>query len=182
MEKNKRLKKGFSLIELIMVILLTVVFSALSLPYFNSSTEDKKLDQEAKYIVDFLELAKQKAAASSVTEIDVASCTTFRGYRVVFDSSTAYRLRACCSSVAQPNAECAYSKDLQLYTVPSNISMTYTSNISSPTNYIFFPVLDLGTNLLSQATITVRNSVNSKCIPIRINQVGVINEDPKVAC
>ncbi len=176
------MKKGFTLLELIIVIMLTIVFSGLSLPYFNANTNEKKLDKEAKHVIDFIELAKQKSASSSISETNAASCYEFRGYQLVFDSAASYRLRACCSSSAQPTAKCASYNDFQQYTVPNNFSLTYSANLNSPNNYIFFPVLQLGTELTSDATITVRNSTNAECITITVNKVGIVTESPRVGC
>lgn len=176
------MSKGYSLLELLIVVAIIVVFSGLSLPYFHTATSDRQLDQEVKKFIDYVELAKQKAAASSVSDvINDVQCVKYRGYEIVFDSTTVYRVRACCSNSAFPNNICSYLKDKEIYTLPSGFTMSFSANINPP-SVIHFPVLQLGTLLTSDATITIKSAAISKCVSVTINRVGVVNEGNKVSC
>ena len=51
---------GFTLIELIVVISIILIFLGLSLPRYNDFSSQLKLRNEAKKLIDVLELAKKR--------------------------------------------------------------------------------------------------------------------------
>ncbi len=176
--RQKKFRKGFTIIELVMVFVVIAIFTGMTLPYFNSSTTSKKLEQEAKQIVDVIELAKSKAMAADVS--NVPGCTTFRGYEVFFDNPlTSYRLRACCSDAGSPDALCSAFQDLQVYPIQSGQTIVLSANLASPNNFIHFVNLKLGTTLSSNATIKVQNASISKCIRITVDKIGLVSEGAK---
>lgn len=173
--KKKLTQRAFTLLEILLVVFIIAIFSGMSLPYFNSNTNLKKLDQEAKQLIDVIELAKAKASAG---ESNIVGCTVFKGYQVVFDNpATQYRLRACCAtSEAQV---CDLPQDIQIYKVQPGITYTFSANLNSPTNYIHFSNLKLGTTLTSNALIGVTNANINKCIRVTVDKIGLVSESAK---
>src|SRR3990167_11393660 len=93
-------EKGFSLIELIIVISIIIIFSGFSLAAYNNFNEDRRLDEEASKLVDVFNLAAKKSAAG---EIDSVYCTgIFHGYITKLSPQTnSYSLAQCCN-IADP--------------------------------------------------------------------------------
>lgn len=176
--KKKLIQNGYSLLEILLVIFIIALFSGISLPYFNASTSTKKLDQEAKQLIDVIELAKAKASAG---ESNIAGCTIFKGYRVVFDTPpsppTQYRLRACCAST--PAQLCDIPQDIQIYTIQPGMAYTFSANLASPTNYIHFSNLKLGTTLSGNGIIRITNASINKCIRVTVDRIGLVTETPR---
>lgn len=174
-QRNRNVRtQAFTLLEILLVIFIISVFSGLSLPYFNASTNTKKLDQEAKQLIDVIELAKAKSSAS---EAVIPGCNIFRGYRVFFDNpSTQYRLRACCTNSAAPAQLCTTFRDIQTYQLQSGHSLTLSGSLTPPNTYIHFPNLKLGTTLNSNAVIRVNNVSINKCIRITVDRLGLVTE------
>lgn len=170
----KHYQQSFTILELLIVCLMIAVFAGFTIPYFVTLTNNKSLDQEAKQIIDVIELAKSKAISS---EANIPGCYTFRGYQIYFDNpATQYRLRGCCSSAALPDALCAVYQDLNIYQLHSGQSLSFSANLASPNNFIHFTNLKLGTTLTSSGVIKVMNASTSKCIPITVNSLGLITE------
>jgi hypothetical protein len=156
---------------------MVAVFAGFTIPYFVTLTNSKNLEQESKQIIDVIELAKSKARSS---EADIPGCFVFRGYRIHFDNpATQYRLRACCSSAASPDALCAVFQDLNIYKLHPGQSLSFSANLASPNNFIHFTNLKIGTTLSSSGVIKVISASTNKCIPITVNRLGLITEGNK---
>lgn len=171
---SKIQQQAFTILEILVVCLLTAVFAGVAIPNFIGLTNSKNLDQQAKSIVNAVELAKSKAMSS---EANIPGCYIFRGYRVYFDNpATQYRLRGCCSSAALPDAQCAVFQDVYIYKLQSGQSLSFSANLASPNNFIHFTNLKLGTSLTSSSVIKVMNASINKCIPITVDKLGLITE------
>jgi len=150
MDKNK----GFTLIEIMVVISVVLVFLGLSLPRYNDYASQLKLKSEAKKLVDVLELAKKKALTSDLFD---KNCADFTGYRIAI-SSGSYSLSFGCASV--------YSV-VQDYDLLTNITATIGTG-----NYDFSPLMN-NPSFISN-TIRLKNSVINKCVSISISPIGII--------
>ena len=62
MDKNK----AFTLIELLVVSVIILTFSGTILAQYNQQTQQLKLKNEAKKMIDVMELAKKKAVTSEL--------------------------------------------------------------------------------------------------------------------
>lgn len=152
-------KSGFTLIELLIVLSIVVIFSALSLAYYREFNEQRKLDAEAKQLIDVLNLASKKSRASDLSPNP--SCSDFRGYGVNIQDLTThntYKLQFKCA---------AELSDVQLYKLRDGLTL-------SGLGVLFMPLF-AETN---PSTITITNTVTGKCINIQINQVGTVEELP----
>lgn len=159
---------GFTLLELTIVVSIILLFSAFSIANYTSFNEEKKLEQEAKKIVDTLNLASKKASSGD------SSCIDFRGYQVTFTTLN-YTLQSLCA----PPGQGPTPTPVQTQTLPLGLAITPPS----PSTILFKP-LTSGTNLSSTATITVKLSTTSqnKCISITVSTIGTVTEEPKVPC
>lgn len=158
MKKSLALRKseGFTLIELIIVISISLIFFGIFLARYNENAGQLKLRSEAKKLTDVLELAKKKALSADL----VGNCTNFSGYRVTIQSGS-YILLFGCNLV--------YSI-IQSYPFSSNIT-----TILGTGNYDFSPLM-VNPNF-SASTIRLKNdAVNgtNKCVDISISPIGVI--------
>ncbi len=147
---------SFTLIELLIVVVTILIFSGFSLAFYNRFTEEKKLEDEARKLVNVLELAKKKASASDVGNY---SCNNFSGYRVSIQS-TSYRFILCCSE------DCNINYPIQNYNLSSNMQI-----ISGLGNIQFKPL----TTTANQSNITLKHTSISTCLNISINPAGVID-------
>lgn len=153
---------GYTLIELLVVISIIVIFSALFLANYRDFVKERKLDSEAKQLIDALDLASKKTSSPDFSP-DVASvCTDFQGYKVTFDSATSYSLKFTCTGISDIL--------VQTYTLSSGIT------ISSPTSSILYKPLNAGTNLVVATSITISNPTNGRCKKIQVNPIGTVEQ------
>lgn len=150
-------RTGYALIELLIVIFIITLFSALSLAYYRSFDEQRKLDAGAKQLMEVLSLASKKANSSDLTPN--SSCTDFRGYRVLIESPATYTLEFNCAESYQL---------IQRQTTQPGISLS-----GSGTSILFKP-LSSGTNLTTEAAIVINNSSNGKCTVVQVNPIGTV--------
>ena len=151
------MKKSFTIIELLVVISITLIFIGITLAQYNTYTEQTKLKNEAKKLVDVIELAKKKALSADLFD---RNCTNFSGYRVVI-SSGSYLLSFGCAL--------AYST-VQNYNLTTNITVTTGTG-----NYNFSPLM-INPSFISN-TIRFKNSVISKCVDISVSVPGIFELD-----
>ena len=154
MDKNK----GFTLIELLVVIFIMIIFIGSILAQYNSYTEQTKLKNEGKKLVDVIELAKKKALSADLQD---KTCANFTGYRVNLNP-TSYSLIFCC------NSGCSTPTNVNTYAF-NNTNIT----IFSGTGNLNFPPLMSGLNI-TIPSVKVRNSVIDKCVTISISAIGVV--------
>ena len=157
--------KGFTLIELIVVIFIISLFAGLSIANYGSFNEEKKLDDEVKRLSATLYIARSKASSA---DADPAVCDDFRGYWVRLDTSSP------SSYISERDCQGTYDST-QTHTLTPNVTL------SSSTSDIFFKPLNAGTNLSSNLTIKVKNNKiqPNKCINIIIQPSGIFSESPK---
>lgn len=162
-----KLTKGFTLIELMVVILIMVIVVGMTLAVFSNFTEDRKLTKEVEKLHDVFELAKKKATASEI----VGDCENFAGYRVSV-STNSYILSILCS----PTPPTVISNPIQTYT----LGQVQILNSDYPD--VDFKPLSAGTNLGSEAVFMFKNFIISKCISLHVSPNGVVNKVVESAC
>jgi len=153
--------KGFTLIELIVVIGIVSLFTEIFIARYNENTGRLRLRSEAKKLIDVLELAKKKALSADLIPTPGTPkktfCTDFSGYRVAIASGS-YSLLFGCSLVYSP---------VQNYNLTTNITVTTGTG-----NYNFSPLM-INPSFISN-TIRLRNSSISKCVDISISAIGIV--------
>ena len=150
MEKNK----AFTIIELLVVIAVMLIFIGMTLAQYNNFTEQTKLKNEGKKLVDIMELAKKKSLSS---DLEDKNCTDFNGYRVTI-SSGSYSLLFGCNST--------YSV-VQNYSLPPKITVTTGTG-----DYDFTPLMI--NPIFVSDLINLNNSVINKTISLSVSPVGLV--------
>lgn len=148
------MKKSFTLIEIIVVISISLIFLGLSLPRYNDYSSQLKLRNEAKKLIDVLELAKKKAITSDLFD---KSCTNFTGYRATVALNN-YSLKFCCGLI------CSTVQD---YNLSTNVTV-----ITGIGDFNFTPLM-INPNFVSN-TIRLRNSSINRCVDISISLIGIL--------
>ncbi|MFA5770472.1 MAG: prepilin-type N-terminal cleavage/methylation domain-containing protein [Patescibacteria group bacterium] len=168
------MKKAFTLIELLVTISITVIFLGITLTQYNTFTEQTKLKNEAKKLVDVLELAKKKAASGDLSQLICDG--EFKGYEVNILAGS-YSLNLRCSTAPA-------SQLIATYNFPNlNISTL------SGTGLFRFKQLTLGLEYKANEaalptatpTIQIKNSIINKCVNITISVVGIVELDETLA-
>ncbi|MFA6081725.1 MAG: hypothetical protein WC741_04970 [Patescibacteria group bacterium] len=163
------MKKGFSLIELLVITSITLLFSGIILVQYNNYTQEQKLKNEARKLIDIMELAKKKAVTSDLIPTPNVTpptfCTNFTGYQLSLNTNSSYSLNYCCDSIC--------STVVNSYTFNSKILLT--APVSIPANLIFTPLMKKF--LLTINSITLKNTVVNKCVTISVSPIGVIELD-----
>lgn len=158
---------GFTLIELIFVVGIIMLLTSISLPYYNTSSEEKKIEAESSRVIDVLELAKKK---SSSADISSYSCSGFAGYKVQVNAAN-YTVSLCCST------GCGTSYLINTYNFDSGISSLTTPTFTfKPKSTGIDSAIDV-TVQLKNSRITARN-----CITVTITPFGLIKSGQKTSC
>ncbi|MGC8809597.1 MAG: GspH/FimT family pseudopilin [bacterium] len=153
--KDKINSKGFTLIEVVIVLVLLAIVAAIALPSFQRLVVNSPLRTAARDLMAEIALQKERAIAES------------RQYRIVLDvDNSSYAIQQCQNT----GSTCAswssvLVKNLNRYA--SDIS--FDSGSTTVTNYVF---QTRGT--VTNGTIVLRNNRNSTAT-IRINISGRTN-------
>lgn len=153
------MKKGFSFIELIIIISIILLTSGSSIAYYLNNNQQIKLKTEAKKLTDVLNLAKKKAQVSELIATPgnpPTYCSDFNGYGIELKSNL-YNLKYYCNNT---------DIIITTYKLPSNIFY-----IGVDYNFNFTP-LDLNTNITVNK-ITLKNNNINQCIDITITSNGI---------
>lgn len=158
-------KPAFSIIELLVVISIMLIFMVSVLAQYNKFTEETKLKNDAKKLVDVIELAKKKALTSDLIVTPFVTpptyCANFTGYQLTLNSGN-YTLNYCCSS------DCS--------TVTSTYNLKTSNSITMGTGNLGFPPLMTGANITINI-VRLKNSIINKCIDISISTIGIVGLD-----
>jgi len=155
------MKKSFTLIEILVVTTITLIFLGVGLVQYNAYTEQTKLKNEAKKLVDVMELAKKKALSADLFD---KTCTNFTGYRLTLNTNN-YSLIFCC------NSGCSTPTNVNTYAF-NNTNIT----IFSGTGDLNFPPLMSGLNFTISSIKLQNSSINTanKCVNISISAIGIV--------
>lgn len=173
-------KAGFTLVELIIVFAIVGIFSALTLSYYNSFSEDYKLENEAKQLENVLALAQKKASSgddsSTLPACPVVPFPTpqLAGYRITVINNSTYTLQRVCGSGAVTPAP------LQQFIIPTNVPVRLTTPAAGPA--ITFQTLASGVSPAAGTTFRLRNSINSKCIDVTVSALGNVTKGSIFSC
>jgi|SRR3989339_192888 len=158
----KQLKSAFTFIELIVVVSVALIFLGLSIATFNNYTNQLKLKNEGRKLVDVLELAKKKTLSADLSPNP--GCANFSGYRVAI-SNNGYSLYYGCNLT--------YTL-IKNYTLSStDISITFGTG-----NYNFTPLMN--NPQFVEDTISLHSSIINKTITISISTIGIIVLDERL--
>lgn len=173
MDKNKKLRTGFSFLELLIVMSIMIIFSTLSVGGYTAFNESKKIDADTNQLVSVIELAKKKSRAGDksgivLSGVDQSACD-LDGYKVSIVSATSYELRASMCANASPSCPLLSGcSDIAIapYSTSSSISLSPTSGSVD--------FRSSGVAISGISSITVTNTKSNKFKTISINGAGVV--------
>lgn len=179
-------KKGFSLIELLIVIGIILIFSGITLASYNTYTQEQKLETSARKILDVIDLARKKISAGDVS----AGCTgNLLSYEIKkLPDDVTFEMRIICADS---------NNFIQSYVLSSDHSVQFESmNIvgSNSIDSVRFLAVTSGVevqNNLGEYTvmpsnetveILLKNRIISKCYSIVLNSAGVVTTSQITTC
>ena len=174
--KNKKLKSGFSLFEMIIVVALISIITGISFSYYGKYSEGKKLEGEAKKLANTISLALKKSSSG-----DQDNCNQLIGFKINFNSNLNWTLQRCCG----PVLTCSDLNPPANFTLENNIVIN-SKTVNPPSNTILtaIRVNKLGSGILfnentnyTTAVVSLKNNAleSKNCINLNINQAGVFN-------
>lgn len=159
----KYFRSGFTLIEILVVISIVVIMSAVTLASYNSFTDSRKLDVDTQKLMDVLELARQKADAGD-SSIGTSTCGNLNSTEVRI-TTTGYTMYVHCmlGDLTQP------------YYFDSAITLPMASE------NIVFPILH-GTPVTTPSqSFILENNTTLTCQLITVTSGGTISNQ-SVTC
>ena len=165
--------KGFTLIEIIIVITILVLFSGLSIASYNNYTEQQKLETDTKKIVDVLELTRKKANtndASLCAGDEFIDLTRVHGFTFSTPTSSSYKFVPNCGPQLTPTPIFYSTKILNNFWGDFTNTVTFSSG-----NIITF-------NTGADFCLILKNSVINSCRYIKVTNSGVISNGKSTNC
>lgn len=170
--KRDTVKLGFTMIEVIVVItLISVLFTVGVLNFSSSAIPDRQLRQEAEMILDNLEIVKAIAIARQIDPL-LTNCKAITGSRVILFSDYLERRLDCVTSL--PISGSPSPTVTQTLLPNSKISFKY-SKISAGLsgNPPQRPLNFSTTNLQNPSfSITLKHVTASRCVDIATSLNG----------
>ncbi len=161
------MKNGYTLIELLIVITIIGLFSALSLAYYNNFNETKKLTKETQRFLSVLDLAKKKSMAgdaSMCSSLDPAVTPAVAEYAVNILSASSYQLAPNCTA-GLPNT----------ITYNTDPSIVFPNPVGS---VAFYPL----TANSSSSCVILKNKNTSVCHYINVQNGGTVCDGTCSSC
>ena len=157
--------EGFTLIEVIIVIIIIGIFIFGSTASFSTSTADQQLKKDAEMIVNNIQLARELVYSRNIENKTISECAKFEGYRLTFQFSSLNR-ELICRSLTNPTPT----------VLPSNNFEYKTSVAATPTPQVRdFKVPDAKNN--NSLTWTLKHKGKKRCIDIAL---GINYSSPEV--
>lgn len=171
---NANSRVGFTILEVLIVIGILSMVSAVIMPTSFNNTIRKKIEGEAQRITDVIELAKAKTEAN---DYGAYTCPVFDGYRVSFQPSN-YQLQLCCRN-SSASAVCSSPTVISQYTVDPDVTLTIAGlPLSGGYNHVLYKSVVLGTDLAAAGTLRLANASVAKCIRMTIDPIGTVTIGP----
>jgi len=166
MEKNNVKKKGFTLVELLVVVAIMLSLTGLSLAWYSNFSEDKGLDKQVQDFIQTLEMAKNKAYAG-----DSSVCGNPGGITPHLESYSV----AVNSSKIEANPICIGTPTNYIYPIQTHIVFL------TPTMEVSFGLF--GKPISNQnVCIPLQNITSNKCKYVNINESGLITSGACSSC
>lgn len=153
--KTKKIKKGFTLIEILVVLAISAVILSILLSFLNNFSRTQALDKDYLSVVSLIEQAKSASINSKQAS----------QYGVYFASSSAVLFKGL--------SYISTSSSNQIYNLNSRVSISSLNFVGSSSNQVVFDRLTGYANASGTISISLQNSTSSDKI-IRIYKTGTI--------
>lgn len=170
------MKKGFSLIELIVVLSLMLLVFSITIVNYSRTNMEVTLEKEAKKFSDVLYIAKDKANSG-----DTQFCNYAQGAAGTAAPQFSYRLRIVAGTpvnyILEISCVAGIWRTISTSTIDANINVTGDSAIT-------FLSFNRGVTPAQNHSILMRHvglSTND-CVPISVNPLGVIEMGARTSC
>lgn len=164
-------KQGFTLIELIIVIVIISIFTTLALSTVNRFTNEKQLQNETKKVMTILELTKSKTNSGDRTRCGPDDLGAFEIQDFTFkvnDSGLSYQIIPNCKS-GEPTPI--------LYSVANGIQLN-----PDPYERPFTTTFSAIYGKVKCSCFIVKSIILSKCNYIQVSENAVIDEGNCTDC
>ena len=162
-------KKGFTLVELIIVVGIITIVVGGSIRIYSLSFAQRQLDKEADGLMNVLQSAKDRSVARDISPLTPSpGCTNFVGYSVFIQSNGAFEERIICDLASTTLDQHSLTNVVFNSLSPSPMQLTFTYPYGS---------LNTVTRL-----ITIKNDRIDRCITITVPQLGPLNKSDMFAC
>jgi prepilin-type N-terminal cleavage/methylation domain-containing protein len=167
------MKKGFSLIEILVVITIISILSGLGLASYNDDQARRSLQQETEKLADILALARKKTQANDIQNYD---CPNFNGYKV-YITEPGYRFALCCDGI---NGGCDCGDPVTTRKIQDTLFSNGALAIVQPVSIKFNPLTSSATLSPANGIITLKKG--SKCQSVTISPSGTIDTGVVITC
>jgi len=153
------MNKGFTLIEIIIVIMIMTLVLGVSAVTYQGTTQEKRLDSDIQKIPDIVRKARDKTVNREIPP--GITCTVFNGYSVFFDqpnSRVALRLR--CDGVVRQEIRTTFAYS-RIESLPAPPELFFDYPLARP-NRVF--------------NVTLENRTNNRCKEVVIDLNGNVED------
>ncbi len=162
-------KKGFTLIEIIIVVGIISIIIGGSVRIYSNTIAERQLDKQADGLMNILQSAKDRSVARDISPLTpLPGCTNFVGYSVFIQSNGVFEERILCDLASTTLDQHSITNVVFNSLSPSPMQLTFTYPYGS---------LDTATRL-----ITIKSDRIDRCITITVPQLGPLNKSDMIAC
>lgn len=166
----KKTKTAFTLIEIMVVVSIILIFTGMSLVYYNVFTQERLLNTETDKLVSVLEIAKKNStSASEAASANCPSTYQFRGNAITFTSTKTYTISNCCAALETDATSCPDTVNTYKMKDPVNIS-------NSPSTISFDKLYGTATAMSIIVRLGTGTTNSTKCYTVTVSSVGVVTK------
>ena len=157
--KNTYFKKGFSLVELIVVISIMAIFIGISTSVYTSSANDRQIIDDAKMISSLIQDTKQRSISRDLSPN--RACVIFQSYNIINPTARTFAQEFRCNGV--DTTVNTYNLKYSSIVRPSTntrIRFTYPIGNLDPVGGQIIDMRNLKTLMCVRITIPFRGSVS----------------------
>jgi len=160
MGKNER--RSFTIIELLVISIITIVVSGISLVIFDRYKEDRILMNQVTQLVQILELARSKAIANDTSQCTDSLSAYVSGYSVEVNTTTIQVVPHCNTN---PTPIIQHIEPQSVFVTPQ-FTINYNNRGYEGTT----------------VCLPIKNITNKQCQYVRIDETGLVTSGRCTQC